>query len=128
MRDDGGGMAIAMSAAAAIVAVLSVAVASIGMLYAARAQAETAADAAALAAAVSSYPPAEPAEPVENARSAARANGAILEVCRCPRDWSLEPRTVEVVAAIRVHVPIFGEVVVRSPARAEFAPRDWLGS
>lgn len=127
MRGDGGAMAVAMSAVVAIVAVSSVAVASIGALYGARTQAANAADAAALAAAVASYPPAEASAPVERARSAATANGAILVACRCPRDWSLAPRTVEVVAAIRASVPIFGEVTVKSSARAEFDPGDWLG-
>jgi hypothetical protein len=34
---------------------------------------------------------------------------------------------VEVVTAIRVDVPIFGEVTVRAASRAEFDPMRWLG-
>lgn len=120
-------MAVAMSAAVAIVAVLGVAVASIATLYAARTQAANAADAAALAAAVATYPPASPHDPETVARSSADANGAALVSCRCPRDGGLRSRTVEVVAVVRANVPIFGEVSVRSPSRAEFDPMDWLG-
>jgi hypothetical protein len=47
--------------------------------------------------------------------------------CRCPRDNSLDARTVEVEAAIEVRVPIFGDVTVRSVSRAEFDPMRWLG-
>jgi hypothetical protein len=36
-------------------------------------------------------------------------------------------RTVEVVAAIDVDIPIFGPITVRSAARAEFDPLRWLG-
>jgi uncharacterized membrane protein len=127
MSHDSGSMAVAMSAVTAIVAVLSVAVAAIGMLYGARAQAANAADAAALAAAVASYPPASATDPVIAARQATRLNGAKLISCLCPRDLSLAPRTVEVVAAVRVEVPVFGVVTVRNVSRAEFDPERWLG-
>lgn len=120
-------MAVAMSGVTAILALLGVAVASVGMLYAARAQATNAADAAALAAAVATYPPASNTDPVRAAREAAQLNEAILVSCQCPRDSSLAARTVEVVAAIEVDVPIFDVVTVRSVSRAEFDPLRWLG-
>jgi hypothetical protein len=127
MRAEDGSMAVAMSGAAAVVAVLSVAVAAIGMLYAARAQVTNAADAAALAAAVSTYPPASATEPVTAARNAAELNDAMLLNCRCPRDGSLAARTVEVVTAVEVEVPVFGAVTVRGISRAEFDPLRWMG-
>jgi Flp pilus assembly protein TadG len=127
MTGQDGAMAIAMSALVAIAAVLAVAVASLGILYGARAQATNAADAAALAAAVATYPQASPHTPLAAARSAAGANGASVLSCRCPRDGSLEARTVKVTAAIAVDVPIFGSVTVTVSSRAEFDPRLWLG-
>ena len=127
MKSDDGAMALAMSAAMAIVAILSIAVASLGGLYAARAQATNAADAAALAAAVSTYPPASPAQPVTAAREAAESNGAVVVSCTCARDSSLDSRTVQVVTAIEVDVPVFGPIVVRAASRAEFDPILWLG-
>jgi hypothetical protein len=127
MSHDSGSMAVAMSGVTAIVAFLSVAVAAIGMLYGARAQAINAADAAALAAAVASYPSASAIDPVTAAREAARLNGAKLVSCLCPRNGSLAPRTVEVVAGVEVDVPVFGVVRVRNVSRAEFDPERWLG-
>jgi len=120
-------MTVAMVGVVAVIAVLAVAVAALGTLYAARAQATNAADAAALAAAVSSYPPASSLPPLTAARQAAEANGAVVVACRCRRDPALHDRTVEVVATITVKVPIFGDVQVRSTARAEFDPLLWLG-
>jgi hypothetical protein len=127
MTHDNGSMAVALSGVTAIVAVLGVAVAAIGMLYGARAQATNAADAAALASAVATYPPAAGTDPVTAARQAARLNDATLIACRCVRDSSLTARTVEVVAAVEVDVPVFGAVTVRGISRAEFDPMLWLG-
>lgn len=127
MTGDNGSMAVAMSGATAVVAILGVAIAAIGMLYAARAQATNAADAAALAAAVATYPSAADTDPVTAARRATQLNGAVLVGCSCPRDSSLTARTVEVLAAIEVDVPVFGVVTVRGTSRAEFDPALWLG-
>lgn len=125
---DGGSMAVAMSGVVAIVAVLGVAVASIGVLYAGRAQAANAADAAALAAAVATYPAATGgSDPVATARDVAQRNGAVLLACQCSRDPSLNRRTVEVATGLRVDVPVFGVVTIRSVSRAEFDPMIWLG-
>lgn len=124
---DGGSMAVAISGVVAIVAVLGVAVASIGLLYAARTQADTAADAAALAAAAATYPAVGWPAPVVAGRDIAERNGAVLLGCRCPRDPSLNRRTVEVVVGVGVEVPIFGAHTVRSVSRAEFDPLAWLG-
>lgn len=127
MRRDDGSMAVAMSGVTVIVAVLAVAVASIGMLFAARAQATNAADAAALAAAVATYPAAFDRQPLDAARQAAVLNGAVVVDCRCPVDTSLVSRTVEVVTAVSVKVPIFGQLTVESSSRAEFDPVRWFG-
>lgn len=120
-------MAVAMSGVTAIVALLGVGVVAVGMLYAARTQATNAADAAALAAAVATYPPASDSDPLRAARLAAELNEAGLVSCHCPRDSSLATRTVEVVTAIEVDVPVFDVVTVRSTSRAEFDPMRWLG-
>ena len=120
-------MAVAMSAAVALVAVVSVAVAGLGTLYSARAQAQTAADAAALAAAVATYPPAATSSPHAAARLVAAENSAGVISCFCPRNGDLEPRVVEVVVGIEADVPVFGEWLVRASSRAEFDPVRWLG-
>ena len=120
-------MAVAMSAAVAVVAVASVAVAGLGVLYSARTQAQTGADAAALAAAVATYPPAASVSPVAAARDIAGENGAVVLRCSCPRDPTFRARVVEVVTAIRVDVPVFGEWLVHGSSRAEFDPVRWLG-
>ncbi len=120
-------MTVAMIGVVATVILLGVAVASLGLLYSARAQATTAADAAALAAAVATYPPAGSNDPGEAAAAVARTNGAALLGCICPTDPGLDARTVQVETGIEVTVPIFGDVMVRSRARAEFDPMRWLG-
>ncbi len=97
------------------------------MVLAGRAQASNAADAAALAAAVASYPPASQTTPSAAAGSMARHNGAAVVTCACPVDGSLSARVVEVVVELPMEVPLFGEVLVRSSARAEFDPLLWLG-
>lgn len=127
MRFDDGSMAVAMSAAVALVAMVSVAVAGLGALYSARAQAQTAADAAALAAAVASYPPAATSSPEAAARLAASENSAGVVACACHRNGSLVPRVVEVVVGVEIDVPVFGEWLVRASSRAEFDPLRWLG-
>jgi hypothetical protein len=127
VKSEDGAMTVLMSGLIVIVAVLGVAVAAIGMLYVARAQAVNAADAAALAAAAATYPGAVSAAPRAAAATAAQANGAALIRCACPVDAGLRVRIVEVVAAVRVDVPIFGEVTVRGASRAEFDPMRWLG-
>lgn len=120
-------MAVAMSAAIAIVAMVAVAVASLGALYAARAQAQAGADAAALAAAVASYPPAGNGSPLSAARVGAGENGAVVVRCSCRRDSSMRARVVEVVTGVTADVPLFGEWIVHASSRAEFDPLRWLG-
>ncbi len=80
-----------------------------------------------LAAAVATYPATSRGDPTAAAGAAAEANGAVMVSCHCPVDSTLRARVVEVLAAVRVSVPIFGEVTVRGASRAEFTPRDWLG-
>lgn len=120
-------MTVAMTGIVAMVAVAAIAVAALGTIYAGRAQAVAAADAAALAAAVATYPPAADTSPMESALAIARRNGAVLIDCRCPRNDELTARTVEVITGITVEVPVFGEVLIRGSARAEFDPVRWLG-
>jgi len=126
MRPDGGSMAVAMSAAVALVAVASVAVAGLGALYSARAQAQNAADGAALAAAVATYPPASSSSPERAAGLVAGENRARLVSCECRRDGSLAPRIVEVVVGVDADVPVFGTWFIRASSRAEFDPARWL--
>lgn len=127
MSPERGAMTMAMAGVVAIVAFLAVAVAGLGMLFAARTQATNAADAAALAAAVATYPAASGVDPELAAVRAARANGARVVECLCPRNGGLVVRTVEVTTAVAVEVPVFGSLTVRSRARAEFDPLRWLG-
>lgn len=118
---------MAMAGLLGVIALLAVAVASIGVLYGAKAQAQTAADAGALAAAVATYPPVARGAPAVVARSVVAENGSRLVSCRCRVDGSLSERTVEVVTAVGVSVPIFGTVEVGASSRAEFDPMRWLG-
>jgi hypothetical protein len=120
-------MTLAMMGAMAVVAVVSVAVAALGALYAARTQTQAAADAAALAAAVATYPPASDRSPESAAAMMADRNGAVLVGCRCSTETSLATRTVEIITASVVDLPVFGEVEVRASGRAEFDPLRWLG-
>ena len=116
-----------MLAVVAFLAVLGIATASLGTAYAARAQAQTASDAAALAAAVATYPGASSANPEQEAAAVARANGAVVVRCGCAVDRSLAARVVEVVTAVSIDVPVFGQLEVTAASRAEFDPRRWLG-
>lgn len=111
----------------AVIATVGVAATSVGSLLATREQAHTAAEAAALAAAVATYPPAGPGSPVVLAAEYAARNGSRLVSCRCQVDHSIRPRTVTVVTAREVDVPIFGLVSVQASARSEFDPGLWLG-
>ncbi|MCI0424831.1 MAG: hypothetical protein L0Z49_00195 [Actinobacteria bacterium] len=120
-------MAVVMTVAMALLAVSLTAVASLGLLYAARAQAVTGSDAAALAAAVATYPGTGRGSPRVEAAMAASRNGARLVACVCPTDSGLGPRVSQVTVTVRVDVPVFGVVTVRATSRAEFDPRAWLG-
>jgi secretion/DNA translocation related TadE-like protein len=127
MRSDRGGMTILVIGWVAVIAVIGVAATSVGSLLAAREMAYTAADAAALAAAVATYPPAAPGSPVALAAEYASRNGSRLITCHCQVDLSIRPRTVTVITARQVDVPILGPVSVRGAARSEFDPGRWLG-
>lgn len=120
-------MAVAMAGMVGLVASTAIAVAGMGAAYAGRVQAQVAADAAALAAAVATYPPAASVSPSVAASAVAEQNGARLVRCRCPVSGALRARTVEVVAAMLVEVPFFGEVAISASSRAEFDPGRWLG-
>ena len=127
MKAEAGSATVAMTGAIAMIAFASVAIAGLGSVYATRTQAQVAADAAALAAAVATYPPASQSAPHESAKDVARRNGATLIGCSCPVDETPSARVVEVVTAIAVDVPVFGDVIVRASSRAEFDPWRWLG-
>lgn len=127
MKAETGSATVAMAGVIATIAVVSAAVAGLGSLYAARTQAQVAADAAVLAAAVATYPPASSPRLQISVNDVARHNGAVLISCQCPKDESPSVRTVDVIAAVVVDVPVFGEVMVRASSRAEFDPWRWLG-
>lgn len=126
---DRGSVVPAVAGITALLASVALATAGLGAVYAAREQAATGADAAALAAAVATFPPAGHRDaPDEAARSAAAANGAVLLDCRCPIDEGMGARVVTVTTAVRLKVPLFGELTVRARSRAEFDPGRWLGA
>ena len=108
-------MAIVMFAGLALVASVKV--------VTARAHATAAADAAALAAAPMTFPPvAEGRSPLEEALRLARANGATLVSCICPRVATFAPRQVEVAVVFPVELPILGLRWVQASSAAEFVP------
>ena len=111
----------------AILGTIGVATASLGALLAAREQAYTAAEAAALASAVATYPPTGGGSPRSLAVEFANRNGSQVVGCRCPIDASFRSRTVTVITALDVEVPVFGKVTVRAAASSEFDPSLWLG-
>jgi secretion/DNA translocation related TadE-like protein len=122
-----GSVSVLMLAVTALLSLMLVASASVGTVVATRARASTAADAAALAAAVATHPDTGRGNPRIEAERMARANGAELVGCVCPIASHLELRVVTVLVAVRVELPVVGEVEVRASARAEFDPRRWLG-
>jgi len=95
----------------------------VGRLVAAQTQATVAADAAALAAAPLTF--LEGGAAAEAALFAG-ANGSRLVRCSCRDDPSFAPRVVTVEVATEVELPVFGALVVRARAAAEFAPLDLL--
>ena len=128
LSGDRGSATPVLVAVVAMLAVLALAAAQVGVLVAARAQAANAADAAALAAAVATYPSAAPGlSPWVSADGVVRLNGARLDRCSCEVNPSLNPRSVTVVAAVPVDVPLFGVLTVRAASSAEFDPGSWLG-
>jgi len=127
VRRDAGSATLPVLAAVALVAAVSVGAGSVGVLLSAREQAIAAAEAAALAAAVATYPPTGAGSPVAVAADLAKRNYATLVSCRCPVDGGLRARTVTVITAVTVDVPLFDRLTVRGGARAEFDPRSFLG-
>ena len=126
MRRDRGVSSVALVAVVAAVIFLGTATASVAVLVAAKSRANAGADAAALAAAPLTFPPLGGGRsPVAEASRLARANTARLVRCRCPVDPSWLARTVDVEVGVAVSVPLFGEMVVRSIASAEFDPMAW---
>lgn len=114
---------MAVIGAVGLLLVLVVWLAALAMVMGAHLAATTAADAAALAAApVTFLPFGATGSAADEAARFARLNGAELVWCRCPADQSFEPRTVEVLVAVGVHLPIIGEVRVEVSGRAEFLP------
>jgi len=127
MTGERGAGTILMLGFCALIAAIGVGTTALGVLFDAREKAATAAEAAALAAAVATYPPAGAAAPHDLAEEYASRNGARVVSCSCRVDPTLRPRVVAVTVALRVEVPMFGEVLVGKTARAQFKPRAWLG-
>lgn len=119
-----GSATVPVVAITAILILVGAGLGGVGRLVAAHAQATAAADAAALAAAPLTFLDGNAA--AEAARYA-ELNGARLVGCRCGRDGSFAPRVVTVEVSKQVDLPVFGSVVVRGRAAAEFAPLDLLG-
>ena len=116
-------------ALAGLVMLLALGVAIAGGGIAAYAQASNAADAAALAAAPVTFSSFGAADgPEAEAARFARMNGATLVRCTCPLDESWGPRTVEVVVARVISLPVVGSVRIPATSRATFEPVALLGS
>jgi len=117
------GTVVLGTAVIACIAVLLAAVASVGIGIAARLQAAAAADAAALAAAPVTFAPfGADGTPASEAARFAALNGTRLVACRCPIDRTWRKRTVTVVVARSLPVPLLGTVEVRASSRATFEP------
>lgn len=119
-----GSVTILAIAWVSILLLVAAGMAGVGRLVAAQTQATVAADAAALAAAPLTFLEGDAAA---EAALFAGANGSRLVRCRCRDDPSFAPRVVTVEVATEVDLPVFGDVVVRARAAAEFAPLDLLG-
>ena len=118
-----GSAAVTMLGVAGLVLVLTLAVADVGIYLAARLQAAGAADAAALAAAPVTFAAfGGGGSPMAEAARYAAVNGTRLVSCSCPIDRSFDARTVSVVVAKEVSIPVVGAVTVTARSRAEFAP------
>ena len=113
-------MAIAMMA---VLTFTGLTVAASAQIITARASATAAADAAALAAAPMTFPPvAGGRSPLAEASRLARANGATLVSCLCPRVATFAPRRVEVTVLFPVELPIVGLRWIEGSSAAEFVP------
>ena len=123
MKRDEGAAGVAMAAVGGVVLLLAVALGAVGMYLATALQAAAAADAAALAAAPVTYLPFGAAgSAADEAARFAAANGARLLRCDCSPDPAPVPRTVEVVVARDVDLPLVGSFSVEAVSRAEFDP------
>ena len=106
-----------------VVLMAALAVASVGAGVAAYVHAANAADAAALAAAPVTFRPfGARGSPTQEAARFASLNGVALLRCTCPVDQSWNSRTVEVVVAHSLRVPLVGSVTVKATSRATFEP------
>jgi len=127
--DDSGSVGLAVIGAVGLLLILVVWLAGLAAVMRAHQAATTAADAAALAAApVTFLPFGATGSAVDEAARFARLNDAELLWCRCRVDRSFEPRTVEVLVATNVNIPIIGSVRVEASGRAEFLPALLLGA
>jgi hypothetical protein len=107
----------------ALALILALGVGVVGAGLSAYEAASNAADAAALAAAPVTFRPfgANRGPTAEAAAFAAR-NGARLVSCRCAIDRSWNARTVHVVVARSLALPVVGSITVRASSRATFEP------
>ncbi len=107
----------------AVVLMTALALGTVGAGVAAYVHAANAADAAALAAAPVTFRPfGARGSPTQEAARFASLNGVSLIQCSCPVDESWDRRTVEVVVAHSLRVPLIGSVTVRATSRATFEP------
>ena len=128
VRSDESGSALVGIALAGLVVALALGVGLVGGGVAAYAQASNAADAAALAAAPVTFSPFGAQHgPVAEAARFAAMNGATLIRCVCPIDESWNARTVEVVVARVISLPVLGSVRISATSRATFEPAALLG-
>ncbi|MGI9586057.1 MAG: hypothetical protein ACR2N7_10750 [Acidimicrobiia bacterium] len=122
LRGEQGSMVLGVGLAAVVVMV-AVAVGSVGAGIAAYVHAANGADAAALAAAPVTFRPfGADGTPAAEAARFAGLNGVSLVRCICAIDHTWDTRTVEVVVAHELIVPIVGTVTVRATSRATFEP------
>ena len=106
-----------------VLTLTGLAVAGSAQVITARTRATAAADAAALAAAPMTFPPvAGRRSPEAEASRLARANGARLVSCLCPRVATFAPRRVEVIVLVAVDLPVLGLRWVEGSSAAEFVP------
>lgn len=123
MSGEHGAAAVLVAALCCVAVTMALVVGSIGQVLTAAGRARAAADAAALAAAPMTFDPeAGPTAPTAEAHRFARANGADLVACSCPRDPSFRTRTVSVIVEVGVRTALFGTHRVRASSRARFTP------
>lgn len=122
---DRGSATLPALALVSILVLVAAGLAGVGRLVAAHVQATAAADAAALAAAPLTF---LDGDPRAEADRYARANGARLLRCGCPKDPRWTARVVTVEVALEVDLGLLGTRTTRARAAAEFDPWRLVGN